>query len=227
MSANSSFAIDQSEHEPTLFTKSPDNTPDGAGPSRPLGLPRHLSSYIGDFGATVSKAMAWISARLQLHSCNAIGSWPRVYGKVRLTNYGSIILGSKVRFYGQHYPPSIVVFPGGRLVVGDRAVFNFGLDLAATGSVEIGHDVMIGTHVMIIDNDFHDPVNHDRMPEPRPVVIGDGAWIGNRAIVLPGVTIGERAVVGAGSVVMTDIPPRTLAMGNPALFIKRLWESLS
>jgi maltose O-acetyltransferase len=83
---------------------------------------------------------------------------------------------------------------------------------------------MIGTHVMIIDNDFHDLVDHDLMPEPRPVVIGDGAWIGNRAIVLPGVTIGARAVVGAGSVVMTDIPPRTLAMGNPARVIKRLSE---
>jgi maltose O-acetyltransferase len=132
-----------------------------------------------------------------------------------------------VRFYAQYATSSIVVFPGGRFVVGDRTVFNFGLDLAATGSVEIGHDVMIGTHVMIIDNDFHDPVDHDRMPEPRPVVIGDGAWIGNRAIVLPGVTIGDRAVIGAGSVVMTDIPPRTLAMGNPARVIKRLSEPQS
>jgi acetyltransferase-like isoleucine patch superfamily enzyme len=204
--------------------ESTDDMPKATGSFRSFGLPGHPRSYAVNVGATLSKVMAWISARFQLRSCDAVGVWPRVYGKVRVQNSGSAIFGDRIRFYANHVPSSIAVFPGGRLVVGDRTVFNFGLDLAATGSVEIGRDVMIGTHVMIIDNDFHDLVDHDLMPEPRPVVIGDGAWIGNRSIVRPGVTIGARAVVGAGSVVMTDIPPRTLAMGNPARVIKRLSE---
>jgi acetyltransferase-like isoleucine patch superfamily enzyme len=227
MNAARSVMIGQTEDVPLHSLDSVQSTPKETAPSRLFGLPRHVSSYGADAGATLSKVAAWISARFQLRSCDAVGAWPRVYGRVRLTNHGSIVFGDRIRFYAQHAPSSVTVFSGGRLVVGDRTVFNFGLDLAATGSVEIGHDVMIGTHVMIIDNDFHDPVHHDRRPEPRPVVIGDGAWIGNRAIVLPGVTIGERAVVGAGSVVMTDIPPHTLAMGNPARVIKRLAEQQS
>jgi acetyltransferase-like isoleucine patch superfamily enzyme len=227
MNTDRSVMIGQAEDVPLHFLDSVQGIPKEMAPSRPFGLPRHPSSYVEDVRATLSKVSAWISARFQLRSCDAVGTWPRVYGRVRLTNDGSIVFGDRIRFYAQHSSSSITVFSGGRLVVGDRTVFNFGLDLAVTGSVEIGHDVMIGTHVMIIDNDFHDPIDHDRMPEPRPVVIGDGAWIGNRAIVLPGVTIGERAVVGAGSVVMTDIPPHTLAMGNPARVIKRLSEQQS
>ena len=59
------------------------------------------------------------------------------------------------------------------------------------------------------------------MPESRPVLIADGVWIGNRVLILPGVSIGAGAAVGAGSVVMTDIPERCLALGNPARVIKK------
>jgi maltose O-acetyltransferase len=54
------------------------------------------------------------------------------------------------------------------------------------------------------------------------VVIGDNVWIGNRAIILPGVTIGAGAVVGAGSVVTRDVPPFTVVAGNPAKVLKAL-----
>jgi maltose O-acetyltransferase len=60
------------------------------------------------------------------------------------------------------------------------------------------------------------------MPESRPVLIGDDVWIGTRALILPGVTIGSGAVVGAGSVVTGDIPERCLAVGNPARVIKKI-----
>jgi maltose O-acetyltransferase len=60
------------------------------------------------------------------------------------------------------------------------------------------------------------------MTAPRPVVIHDRVWIADRAIIMPGVTIGEGAAVGAGSVVITDVPPRTLAMGNPARIVREL-----
>jgi maltose O-acetyltransferase len=80
----------------------------------------------------------------------------------------------------------------------------------------------IGTYAIIMDNDFHELDDRSRRPEPKPVVIGDRVWLANRSTILPGVTIGNDAVIGAGSVVMTDIPERSLAMGNPARVIKKL-----
>jgi maltose O-acetyltransferase len=122
-----------------------------------------------------------------------------------------------------HFARSVLVtLPDGRLEIGARTVLNYGTDICATKLVRIGTDCMLGTHVVIIDSDFHDSVDHDRIPESRPVIIGDGVWICNRATILPGVTIGDGAVVGAGSVVMSDIPSRVLAMGNPARVMKKL-----
>ena len=94
--------------------------------------------------------------------------------------------------------------------------------IAATGLVAIGAECLIGTHVSIIDNAFHDVVDRQQVPAPKPVVIGDNVWIGNRAIILPGVTIGDGAVVGAGSVVTRDVPDRTGVAGNPARVVREL-----
>ena len=110
----------------------------------------------------------------------------------------------------------------GRLIIGDRAFINYGVDIAATGLVTIGADCLIGTHVSIIDNAFHDVVDRQQVPPPQPVIIGDNVWIGNRAIILPGVTIGDGAVVGAGSVVTRDVAARTVVAGNPARVVREL-----
>jgi len=190
--------------------------------AHPLELPNDPSEYLRNLGGSYEKACSWVAACWQLRNCDRVGKWVRVDGRLIVRNYGEIVVGDRVRWYARYADSLITTFPGGRLDIGDRTVFNYGLDLAATGLVRIGADVMIGTHVSIMDNDFHDPIDHDRMPAPKPVHIGDRAWIGNRSIVLPGVTIGERAVVGAGSVVMTDIPASTLALGNPARVIKKL-----
>jgi acetyltransferase-like isoleucine patch superfamily enzyme len=115
-----------------------------------------------------------------------------------------------------------VAFPGGRLEIGDGTMLNHGADVSATKSVAIGRDCLIGTHAIIIDNDFHDVFDKQHRPEARPVSIGDRVWIGNRVIVLPGVTIGDDAVVGAGSVVTSDVPSRSVVVGNPARVIRRL-----
>ena len=78
------------------------------------------------------------------------------------------------------------------------------------------HLVTIGDNVCLADQVYlitHCPVN------PGPVVIGDNAWIGFRSIVLPNVIIGEGSLIGAGSVVTHDIPPYSIAAGNPAKII--------
>jgi acetyltransferase-like isoleucine patch superfamily enzyme len=159
----------------------------------------------------------------QLRGCTRVGPWARVAGRVRIyKDNGEIILGDAVRIASDNARTVLAVFPGGRIEIGDRTFLNCGVDISATRLVKIGADCLLGAHVGILDNDFHDINERSRMPPPRPVVIGDRAWLGNRVMVLPGVTIGADAVVGAASVVVSDIPARSVAVGNPARVIKTL-----
>jgi acetyltransferase-like isoleucine patch superfamily enzyme len=96
--------------------------------------------------------------------------------------------------------------------------------LCAAASIEVGEGTIFGAGALVMDNDFHEPVgewgwSQDSMicgRIARPIKIGKGVFIGARALVLKGVTIGDRAVVGAGAVVAKDVPPRHRAVGNPA-----------
>jgi acetyltransferase-like isoleucine patch superfamily enzyme len=185
-------------------------------------LPRPAGFYLKSPGDTLRKVREWLGARFWLRRCDSLGAWTRVTGKVFVQNRGTIRIGERVQLLSHFAHSVLATFPGGVLEIGDRTVLNYGVDICATKQVRIGADCLIGTHVIILDSDFHDSADHQRVPEPRPVLIGDRVWIGNRATVLPGVTIGEGAVVGAGSVVMSDVPPRSLAMGNPARVIKKL-----
>jgi maltose O-acetyltransferase len=183
-------------------------------------LPRPTAFYLKSPADTLRKVREWLGARFWLRRCDSVGAWTRVTGKVFVQNGGTIRIGERVQLVS-HYAHSVLAsFPGGVLEIGDRTFVNYGVDICATKQVRIGADCLIGTHVIILDNDFHEVVDHQRMPEARPVLIGDRVWIGNRATVLPGVTIGEGAVVGAGSVVTKDVPPRSLVVGNPARVIK-------
>jgi maltose O-acetyltransferase len=97
-------------------------------------------------------------------------------------------------------------------------LFNLGAEIRIGSNVAIGHDVMVLTQ-------SHDigPASHRAFtPHARPITIGNGAWLGSRTTVLPGVTIGAGAVVAAGSVVCHDVPPNTLVAGVPARALKQL-----
>jgi acetyltransferase-like isoleucine patch superfamily enzyme len=94
--------------------------------------------------------------------------------------------------------------------------------------VSIGEDVLTADHVFIADT-YHGfeqsgvPIMQQPMAAARPVAIARGAFLGIRAIVLPGVRIGENAYVGAGAVVHRDVPDRTVVVGNPARPV-RTWD---
>lgn len=125
---------------------------------------------------------------------------------------------------------------GGSLAVGDRTFVGKSTLVIAT-RIEIGSDVLIAWGCTIVDHDSHALRFADRKDdvanwyvgmkdwsrvEIEPVVIRDKAWIGLNAIILKGVTIGEGAVVAAGSVVTKDVPPWSLVAGNPARVIREL-----
>jgi acetyltransferase-like isoleucine patch superfamily enzyme len=166
------------------------------------------------------KAIPALLARVYLRRCTRVGLFTRVYGRPHIHNRGTLIVGERVLIWSTTATTELAVFPGGTLEIGDATTINYGTSIAATGLVRLGRGCRLGTHVMILDNDFHELEDRDAMPAPRPVILEDNVWLANRAIVLPGVTIGHDAVVGAGSVVMTSIPPRSVALGNPARVVK-------
>lgn len=116
--------------------------------------------------------------------------------------------------------------PGARLVIG-RGFGMTGGTICAENSITIGDDVWVGGNCTITDTDFHPLDLETRLARPldgatAPVVIEDGAFIGMQSLILKGVTIGARCVIGAGSVVTRDIPPGVIAAGNPARVIRPL-----
>ena len=119
-------------------------------------------------------------------------------------------------------------FLNGRKVrIGARAVINF--DCLLDGrhySIEIGEDASIGPEAAILTVG-HNPQSADFATEGGAVLIGPRAWVGYRAIVLPGVTIGEGAVVAAGAVVSRDVAPYTIVAGSPARVVGERRRELS
>lgn len=105
---------------------------------------------------------------------------------------------------------------GRKVSLGQRNVINFGTLVDGRGyGVTVGDDVSIGPEATILTLG-HDPQSPQFADRGGPVMIGDRAWIGYGALVLPGVTIGEGAVVAAGAVVTKDVAPYTIVGGNPA-----------
>ncbi len=110
--------------------------------------------------------------------------------------------------------------------LGDNVYANFNLTLVDDTHIYIGDHVMIGPNVTIAT------AGHPIAPELRrdiaqfniPVHIGNNVWIGANSVVLPGVTIGENSVIGAGSVVTKDIPANVVAVGNPCRVLREIGE---
>ena len=107
--------------------------------------------------------------------------------------------------------------------IGDNS--GIGINCRVPGNLKIGRDVMMGPEVLILDQDhrFDDletPMMFQGYNDSEPVVIEDDVWIGARVIVLPGITIGKGAIVGAGAVVTKNIPSYAICGGNPARVIR-------
>jgi acetyltransferase-like isoleucine patch superfamily enzyme len=117
--------------------------------------------------------------------------------------------------------------PGGRLQVGDGTSIAGYCVLSAATNIRIGRKVLFARNVYIADHRHgferaEVPVIEQPIADLRPIVVEDGAWLGQNVVILPGVTIGRGAVVGANSVVRQDVPARCLAVGAPARVVREL-----
>lgn len=116
---------------------------------------------------------------------------------------------------------------GYNTTLGDNCFINVNCKLMDSGKITIGNNVFIAPNVCIITEEHAMDVKQrlEGLEYTHPVHIGDNVWICTGALVLPGVTIGANSIIGAGSVVTKDIPPNSLAVGNPCKVIRELTEN--
>jgi acetyltransferase-like isoleucine patch superfamily enzyme len=176
-----------------------------------------LVSKIADFSHIMN-------AQLRLRGKAKAPFSVRLQGRVRVSGCGDVVLGEGVSLVGTVVPVELVTYTLGRIEIGNHTFINYGSSIAARALVQIGSYCHLGHYTFVMDNDQHDVVSHTELPRSDPVIIEDHVWIGSKAVILPGVRIGSRAVIGAGSIVTKDIPPRCVAAGNPARVLRYLTE---
>lgn len=121
---------------------------------------------------------------------------------------------------GTYITPPFQIDCGSEVHLGRNVFVNHGLTVMSLGSVTIEDGAMLGPEVALLTVN-HEPKNI-RVVKAKPIHIKKNAWIGARAIILPGVTVGENAIVGSGAVVTKDVPDNTVVVGSPARVIKNL-----
>lgn len=172
--------------------------------------------------------------RLKLHLCGAkINNHCKIYNKLYLFLHpkGSLEIGKNFTFstgsnfnqLSRNIRGAIYVASGATMKIGDNVGVSSSC-LWCTKQITIGNHVDIGADTLILDTDAHhldwqERRNHGERT-CKPIVIEDDVFIGTRCIILKGVTIGARSVIGAGSVVTKDIPSDCIAAGNPCRVIR-------
>jgi len=120
--------------------------------------------------------------------------------------------------------PNVYFVYCGRLRCGKNFAVNSNTYINAVGGVEIGNDVLLGPNIVISSGEHQ--YSNGRVPvtiqpiEPKKIIIGDGVWIGANAVIMPGVTLAEGTVVGAGSIVTKSTEPYSVVVGVPARKVK-------
>ena len=156
-------------------------------------------------------------------------------GIIGQKNKNQIVLGKNVRLSGW-----LTILDKGKITIGDFTIIGPHTVIQSWNNVTIGAYCMISPDVWIQDNNSHSIYAQDRLVDmlgsrdfndidvgiieavSKPIVIGNHVWIGRRAMIFKGVTIGDRAIVAAGSVVTHDVPPDAIVAGKPAKIVKKI-----
>jgi maltose O-acetyltransferase len=213
----SSVYDNEPEHDPSeAAPRSARVAPVGQGSRRlsPLRILRQLNADLHGVrprGRTIQLAVAvvprmtfgWLRPALYRLAGVRIGPHTRIFGVVEIEGPGAIYEN---------------------VVIGDHCSLTTPLFLNASAPITIGNRVVIGHHVVIVTDSHHmdDPDQRGGERFARPVVVEDGVWIGARATILAGTTLGQGCVVAAGAVVARDVPPHVVVGGVPARVLKHL-----
>lgn len=146
--------------------------------------------------------------------------------KPSLVDDQQTILRSLLGSYGKnfHFNQPFRCDYGCNIFIGENFFANFNFVVLDEARVTIGDNAFIGPNVSIYTacHPVESDLRNTKVEWAEPVTIGDNVWIGGSVTILPGVTIGDNCVIGAGSVVSRDIPSNSVAVGNPAKVVKTL-----
>lgn len=154
--------------------------------------------------------------------------WP-IHGEVlELLRDGRLTLGEQV-----HFEPDVWITggPGATIAIGGGTFLNRGVMVSAMDRIEIGEHCMFANGSLITDanhrfDDLELPIPWQGFTSKGPTIIGDNVWAGANVVITSGVTIGRRTVIGANSVVTTDLPPFSICAGSPAKVLRRYGPGL-
>jgi acetyltransferase-like isoleucine patch superfamily enzyme len=196
---------------------------------RPLIKGLYLAGMLATESLIFLRKIVWVEPVLR-SICAQVGRGLRVDRLPYMRGRGELRVGNNVNLSGR----SSFSFMRGMpetpsIAIGDNVFIGNGCVVVAAKSVSIGSNCLISGGTRIQDNDGH-PLDAERRrvgdrispDDAKPITIEDDVWIGANVIILKGVRIGKRAVVGAGSVVTRDVPPGTVVAGNPAVVVKTL-----
>jgi acetyltransferase-like isoleucine patch superfamily enzyme len=199
--------------------------------SSTLPLPRFLNPLLRfGFNAqhTMIQGLRWMLSYFLYEPlfrgrCVSVGKRFRVWSMPQVVGHASVVIGDNVNFFGK-----VGIFSGRqcdepRLVLGNRVDIGHNVGFVVNKEIVIEDDVNVASGVTFMDSDAHPREAMARiadLPAPldeiKPVRIGRYAWIGGHSFIMKGVTVGEGAIIGVNSVVVSDIPAYSVAMGNPA-----------
>lgn len=201
---------------------------------QPTGPAKHVLAGLAHASFYARETFEWgrrslLATPLFLSQCARYGRGIAVDRVPYINGQPHIELGSNIRVSGLI---GIDAASKGNptLIVGDGVFIGHGTSFAIANRIAIGKYASIGGGCYIADTEGHDHYNPQRpiweVPagegDVAPVTIEDGVQISRNCMILKGVTIGARSVIGAGSVVRSDIPPDSIVMGNPARVVKKM-----
>jgi len=194
-------------------------------------LPRFLypvGRFFFELHHAVEMTLRWLvsyfySEPLFRCRCESVGKRFKVWRMPFIAGHPKIYIGDDVNFFGRIDVFTGRLFDEPRLIIGNRVDLGHQTMFILNKEIVIEDDVNVASNVRFMDTDAHPRDTMARIadlpPEPeevKPVRVCRYAWIGHNVFILKGVTIGEGAIVGVNSVVVSDIPPYCVAMGNPA-----------
>jgi len=192
---------------PANRAAAPVHTPTSAPAVRPPGRKGRPGAWRA-LAHRLVRTFVILQARFYLRRCRlgrGVGASGPV--EVKVDPRGRAEIGDRVTFVGGMTPTRIEVAAGAALTVGGETLFNYGTVIDARAGISIGRRCMFASFVRLADS---------AGGKTAPIVVGNDVWVAHGAVIEPGVTIGDGAVVAAGTVVSKDVPAGSMAIGNPA-----------